>query len=164
MVEERGKEQEVNVSSDVSTDNGHGNPTPPPPKGDSHTTVGRRRLAELVRSIGSDLSLLARQQSDLAKQELGEMAATKAKGAGLLAAAGVLALFMIGFLGIAAAEGLDLVLPRWAAFLIVGGVFVLLAAIAVLIGRSALRTSVGPERTKQTVKEDVEWAKQQLRR
>lgn len=126
--------------------------------------TGRRRVPELLRSIGSDLSLLVRQQGDLAKQEFGEMAGLKARGAGFLAGAAVLGLFVIGFLGLAAAEALDQVVPRWAAFLIVAAVFVVIAAIAGLIGRRALGANVKPERTKQTVREDVEWAKQQLRR
>lgn len=126
--------------------------------------VGRRRLPELVRAISSDLSLLVRQQRDLAKQELKDIAGAKAQGAGFLAAAAVLGLFVIGFLGLAAAEGLDAALPRWVSFLIVGVVFLLLAAIAAMVGRRALGSSVNPERTKQTVKEDVEWAKQQLKR
>lgn len=142
--------------------------SPPPAAGEEARPAparsGRRRLPELVRSIVSDLSLLGRQEVELAKQELGEMAGEKAKGTGLLAAAAVLGLFVTGFLGLAAAAGLDVVLPQWVAFLIVAGTFLLLAAIAVLAGRRALGTNVSPERTKQTVKEDIEWAKQQLRR
>jgi Putative Actinobacterial Holin-X, holin superfamily III len=123
-----------------------------------------RRLPALIRSIASDVSLLVRQQKDLARQELGEIAGEKAKGAGLLAAAAVLGLFVIGFLGLAGAEALDLAMPRWAAFLVVGGAFLLLAILAGLIGRRALAARTTPERTKETLKEDVEWAKQQLKR
>ena len=122
------------------------------------------RLPELIRSIGNDLSLLIRQQVALAKQELQGIAAEKAAGGALLAAAAILALFVLGFVGLAGSAALDLVLPQWAAFLVVGGVYLLLAVIAAVIGRHALAAPSTPEQTKQTVKEDLEWARRKLQR
>jgi Putative Actinobacterial Holin-X, holin superfamily III len=124
----------------------------------------RQGLQELLRSIGTDLSLLIRQQVALAKEEMRGIAAEKATGGALLAAAAVFALFVLGFASLAGAAALDLVLPRWAALLIVAGVYLVLAVIAVLIGRNALAAPATPERTKQTVKEDLEWAKRKLQR
>jgi uncharacterized membrane protein YqjE len=119
----------------------------------------------LIRSIAADLSLLVTKQIELAKQELGEMVGARARAAGVFGAAAVLALFAVGFLGLAAAEGLAEALPRWAAMLIVAGVFVLLVAIAILAARSSIRSSSSkPELTQATLKEDVQWAKQQLKR
>lgn len=123
-----------------------------------------RRLPALLRSIAGDVSLLVRQQKDIARQEVREIVGGKARGGGMLVAAAVLGLFVIGFLGMAGAEALDLVVPRWAGFLIVGGAFLLLALVMGLAGRRALRARTTPEQTRQTLKEDVEWAKQQLRR
>ena len=124
----------------------------------------RQGLQELLRSIGTDLSLLIRQQVALAKEEMRGIAAEKATGGALLAAAAVFALFVLGFASLAGAAALDLVLPRWAALLIVAGIYLVLAVIAVLIGRNALAAPATPERTKQTVKEDLEWAKRKLKR
>jgi protein-S-isoprenylcysteine O-methyltransferase Ste14 len=124
----------------------------------------RLRLQELIRSIGADLALLIRQQVALAKEEVRGIAAEKATGGALLAAAAVSALFVLGFASLAGAAALDLVLPRWAALLIVAGIYLVLAVIAVLIGRNALAAPATPERTKQTVKEDLEWAKRKLQR
>jgi Putative Actinobacterial Holin-X, holin superfamily III len=124
----------------------------------------RQGLQELLRSIGTDLSLLVRQQVALAKEEMRGIAAEKATGGALLAAAAVFALFVLGFASLAGAAALDLVLPRWAALLIVAGIYLVLAVIAVLIGRNALAAPATPERTKQTVKEDLEWAKRKLQR
>ena len=124
----------------------------------------RQGLQELLRSIGTDVSLLFRQQVALAKEEMREIAAEKATGGALLAAAAVFALFVLGFASLAGAAALDLVLPRWAALLIVAGIYLVLAVIAVLIGRNALAAPATPERTKQTVKEDLEWAKRKLQR
>lgn len=142
-------------------------PSPGTPAATTGATLNgstRQRLPVLLRSIGSDVTLLVRQEVDLAKQELGEAASEKAMGGGLLLAAAILALFVVGFIGLTGAAALDLVLPTWAAYLIVAGVFLIACAIAALAGRSALRAPASAEATKQTVKEDVEWARRRLKR
>lgn len=126
--------------------------------------TARQRLPALLRSIGSDVSLLVRQQADLARQEMKEKAAEKAAGGALLLGAGILALFVLGFLGFAGAAALDLVLPTWASFLIVAVVYLIGGLIAGLAGRQAMAKSATPQHTKETVKEDVEWAKRRLKR
>ena len=126
---------------------------------------GARGTGPLIRSIASDVSLLVTKQIELAKQEIGEMVGTRAKAVGVFGAAAVLGLFVIGFLGMAGAEALDLALPRWAAMLIVAGMFGVLAAVAIVMARSWLRSSAAkPELTQESLKEDVRWAKQQLKR
>ena len=135
----------------------------PSPPGPTLNEPASKHLPQLIRSIGSDVSLLVKQQADLAKQEMKQKAGEKAFGGGLLLAAGILALFVLGFLGFAGAAALDLVLPAWAAFLIVAVVYALGATIAGLVGRQAVATPAAPEQTMQTVKEDVEWAKRRLR-
>lgn len=126
---------------------------------------GARGTAQLIRTIAADISTLVSKQIELAKLEIGEMVGTRAKAVGVFAAAAVLGLFVIGFLGMAGAEALDLVLPRWAAMLITAAVFGLLAALAIVAARRSLRSSASkPELTQESLKEDVQWAKQQLKR
>jgi MFS family permease len=126
---------------------------------------GERGTGPLLRSIAADISTLVSKQIELAKQEIGEMVGTRAKAVGVFGAAAVLGLFVIGFLGMAGAEALDLVLPRWAAMLITAGVFAVLAAVAIVLARGWLRSSATkPELTQESLKEDVRWAKQQLKR
>ncbi|HJR54271.1 MAG TPA: phage holin family protein, partial [Gemmatimonadota bacterium] len=141
---------------------------PPPgalPPDASASTNGGRGTGPLLRSIAADISTLVSKQIELAKQEIGEMVSARAKAVGVFGAAAVLGLFVIGFLGMAGAEALDLVLPRWAAMLIMAVVFGLLAAVAILAARSSLRSSASkPELTQESLKEDVQWAKQQLKR
>jgi MFS family permease len=147
----------------VDADIGNGaqaTPSPTPSAGD-----GDRGTRSLVGSIVADVSTLITKQVELAKQEIGEMVSTRAQAVGVFAAAAVLGLFVIGFLGLTAAEALDLVLPRWAAMLIVAVVFSILAAIAVLVARGRMRSAAAkPELTQRSLKEDVEWAKRQLTR
>jgi membrane protein len=124
-----------------------------------------RSTAELVKSIGSDASLLVRKEIELAKQEVKEGVTSKLVGGVLLAVAGVFGLFALGFLATAAARALGLVLPLWAGFLIVGGAFLLAALLGALAGVRKLKQSpMGPVQTKETIKEDVEWARAALRR
>jgi hypothetical protein len=129
------------------------------------SSLRERSTVDLVRSIAGDTSTLVRKQVELAKQEVAEGIAAKVKGAAAVAAAGVMGLFVIGFLGLAAAYALDLVMDPWASRLVVAGGFLLLAAIAGLVGlRVMKKRSIAPEETKRTVKEDVEWARAQLKR
>jgi membrane protein len=169
-VEERREEEEVQVRFDTTgpapsgtTANGDrygttGTTSPPP-------RAGRAGIGQVVRAIAADLSLLVRQQVELAKQEMSEAAKARARGIGAFAAAGVLALFVIGFLGMTAAAALAIVLPNWLANLIVAVLFLLIAVVAVMLGRTWMKTPrATAERTKETLKEDVQWAKQQIRR
>jgi hypothetical protein len=118
----------------------------------------------LVGRMAGDVGLLIRKEVELARQEITEGISAKLQGAAAFAVAAALGLFVLGFLGAAAAAALDLVLPLWAALLIVAGVVLVVAVGAALYGRSRLHQPVAPEQTKRTIKEDVEWARAQLRR
>ncbi len=119
---------------------------------------------QLVGRVAGDVGLLVKKEVELARQEVTEGIAAKLQGAAAFAGAGVLGMFVLGFLLAAGAAALDLVLPLWAALLIVAGVVLLLAGVAAAVGRTRMRQPVGAERAKQRIKEDVEWARAQLRR
>jgi protein-S-isoprenylcysteine O-methyltransferase Ste14 len=108
---------------------------------------------------------LVRKQVELAKIEMTEAVSVRAKGIGMMAGAAVLGLFALGFAALALSAALDLVLPLWAANLIVALAFVAIAGGLALAGRRAFRTAPNTaERTQETLKEDARWAKQQLAR
>lgn len=132
--------------------------TGPPPKG------VRRPIGAVVSSITDGVGTLIRKQVELAKLEVTEAVAVRAKGIGLMAAAAVVGLFALGFAAASGSAALDIVLPRWAALLIVAGVFALMAVVLVLAGRRAIKTAPTPQRTQETLKEDARWAKRQLAR
>jgi membrane protein len=123
---------------------------------------GKRSIGALVTSVIDGVKQLVRHEVELAKIEATEALSTKAKGAGLLTGAGVVALYALGFLAAAGAAGLAIVLPLWASLLIVGGVFAVLGAILFAVGRRELKAPAGVARTQETLKEDVRWAKQQI--
>ena len=77
---------------------------------------------------------------------------------GLVAYAGVLALLAAGVLGLAAAG-----LQPWLAALLVGIVVAVIGYALVQRGLSALkRESLAPRQTVETLKEDAQWAKDQV--
>lgn len=134
-------------------------------KKEQPTVNGDRTTPQLVRSIASDTATLVKKEVELARQELVEGVLAKVKAAAAMLAAAALALFGIVFLGSAAAHALENVVSPWTARLIVGGGFFLLAGIAASIGLlRAKGPPLKPEKTVETVKEDVEWAKAQLKR
>jgi len=124
-----------------------------------------RSTIQLVRDIATDTSTLVRKEIELARQELTEVLKARLLGGAALAVGGAMAVFGLIYLGIAAGSALSIVLPRWLAWLIVGGAFLVLAGGAALIGLAKMKKPpIAPEETKRTVKEDVEWAKAQLKR
>jgi uncharacterized membrane protein YqjE len=115
-------------------------------------------LATLFGELREETRLLVGKEIELAKAELDEAKGHLIKGVVGYVAAGVLAIFAVVLLSIAAAWGLAEALPTWAAFLIVGGAWVVIAAIAFTVGRSALRRfDPVPRRTIRTLKEDARW-------
>lgn len=120
-----------------------------------------RPLGEVAKNLTSDVSLLVRQEIELAKAEMAQKGRTAAPGIGMLGGAGVVALCAAGALTAFAVLVFSIFLPEWAAALIVGAV---LAAVAVALVRQGKERVADagkpiPEQTIETVKEDVEWTK-----
>ena len=126
--------------------------------------VEDRSLSEVLQDILRNLQDIVRSEVRLAKTELREEA-DKVKSSALLTGAGaVTALFALLFLLLTIVYALSLVLPIWAAALIVGSVLAVFAALLLMVGvRHFKQIHPVPERTVETLKEDVEWAKQQTK-
>jgi len=124
-----------------------------------------RPFGAVVASAIEGFRSLARQHTELIKIEAAEAASVRGQGAGLMAGAGVVAAYAVGFLAAAGAAGLAVVLPVWAAILTVAVLLTAIAGLMVAIGRRILRSAPPPgERTKALLKEDASWAKQQIAR
>jgi membrane protein len=117
---------------------------------------------QLVTSIAGDTATLVRKEMELARQEVVESITGLIKGVAALAVAGIFGLFALGWLASTLAVALDNVLAPWASRLIVAGIFLLFAVAAVMFGRRKPKPPL--EQTKRTIKEDVTWAKAQLKR
>ena len=119
-------------------------------------------IGELVKRLTEDAGNLVRQEIQLAKTEMTEKGKEVGKGAGILGGAAVLALLAAGVLTAFLVLLLDLFMPTWLAALIVGVVYLAIAAFLAKRGQTALQqVKPVPEQTIETVKEDVEWLKNQ---
>jgi hypothetical protein len=140
------------------SDNPAGEPLRPSPgTPPSHETLG-----ELVSRLSDETGALVQAHVALAKAEVTEEARRAALGGGMLVAAAVISLLAVTFLSSAAAWALDLVLDAWAAFLIVGGFWAVVAIIVAVVGRSRLK-NLKPTDTIETIEEDHRWLKNEMR-
>ncbi len=124
------------------------------------TSVDDPSLGQLFAAASRDLSLLIHQEIELAKTELAVDAKRAGIGAGFLGSAGFLGLLAALFLSIALAFGIaGLGLPLGVGFLIVGALYLLVAAVLAFGGLKAVKKVGPPKRTIKTVKDDITWAK-----
>jgi uncharacterized membrane protein YqjE len=143
------------VTEPTTTGIGQGGPSGE--KGEDSRSVG-----DIVGDIASDLSTMVRSELELAKTEARAEVAKAGKGAGLLGGAAIAGYFALLFLSLFVmyllADAMDV---EWAA-LIVFAVWAIAAAVMGVLGRARIKT-VNPalDRTQETLKEDVRWAKNQ---
>ncbi|MDO8185009.1 phage holin family protein [Conexibacter sp. JD483] len=122
-------------------------------------------VAQLLRRLSDQASLLVREEVALAKAELAEKGKHAGRSAGMFGGAAVFGLYGVGALVTAAIVALSLAVATWLAALIVAIVLFALAGIAALAGKKQVQqaTPPVPEQTVETVKEDVQWAKTRAR-
>lgn len=120
-------------------------------------------LGELIGKVSQDFSQLVSTQVELAKVEIKDEIRTAGKGAGILGVGALCAYMAVILLSFAAAWGLDAIMPTGFAFLIVGALWAIGAAVLLPKGKNKLsEVNPVPERTAETVKEDVQWARNQM--
>ncbi|MBC5829185.1 MAG: phage holin family protein [Candidatus Eremiobacteraeota bacterium] len=123
-------------------------------------------IGELLKRLSRETTLLVRQEIELAKTELTEKGKQAGKGAGMFGAAGI-----VGFLALGAFTAfvilllISLSVQPWLAALIVTIAYGAAGGILALTGKKKLQEAspLAPEQTVQTVKEDVQWAKTQVK-
>jgi len=110
--------------------------------------------------------MLVHKDAELAREEIAAKAKQMGVGVGLFGAAGMVALVSLGTLTAAAVLGLAIVLPAWAATLIVGIVWAIAAGLVALSGKKSLAagTPPVPSETAQAVKRDVRELAGELKR
>jgi hypothetical protein len=123
-----------------------------------------RSLGELFSDLARETSTLVRQEVQLAKNEMTQKATAVGKDVGFLAVGGAVA--YAGLLALIATLIIVLGtigLPWWLASLIVGVVVAGIGYFLVQKGLNALKhESMAPQQTIQTLKEDRQWAKEQM--
>ena len=118
-------------------------------------------LGELFSQMTADLGTLLRKEVELAKVETKEELGRAAKAGGMLTGGLVAAHLAAIVLSFALAWLLDEWMDTALAFLIVGVIWAVVAAVLVLAGRHRLRDVQPLPETVGSLKEDVAWAKAQ---
>ena len=131
----------------------------------THNGQPDRPVGELMSELAEQTSSLVRQELALARAELTQKGRNAGVGAGLIGGGGGLALFAFGALTAAVILLLNEVMAAWVAAALVAVVYAAVAAVLALRGKQRIEESTPPvpEQTVETLKEDVEWAKTQIR-
>ncbi|MDP9068887.1 MAG: phage holin family protein [Actinomycetota bacterium] len=130
------------------------------PGGGASSDGGSGKSAgQLMKEVTEDLSTLIRKEIELAKLEVGASVSAKLKGVAIIGIAAVLGFFALIFLLLAIRDGLDNAMGTWLADLITAVILIGAGAAGALMAKKKLTAPLKTDLTKQTIKEDVEWAK-----
>ena len=122
--------------------------------------AGIRSIPEILQDVLSNIQDIVRAEVRLAKAELGEEL-NRARSGGILVGVGaVAAIFSALFLLLACVYVLGLIMPNWAAALIVAAAVGVAAAVTLGLGLKRLKTIQAAPKTAASLKENVQWAKQ----
>jgi uncharacterized membrane protein YqjE len=123
-----------------------------------------RSVPEVLQDIVGNIQEIIRSEFSLAKIEI-KQDATQAKGPVIIGLiGGALGLYALGFLLLTAIFGMATVMPIWLAALIVGAVLTLVSiALLSAAGKRLKQVHKVPERTIESLKENVQWAKEQIK-
>ncbi|KIF06594.1 membrane protein [Streptomyces sp. RSD-27] len=127
---------------------------------------GDEPVGELVSRASQQISELVREELLLARAEMTQKGKRYGVGGGLFGGAGLVAVLAAQAVVAAAVAALWLVLPLWAAALIIGGVLAAVAAGLAAAGRKQVARAGGPapEKTIDSVKADVAEIKEKAHR
>jgi|1186.fasta_scaffold857918_1 hypothetical protein len=126
-----------------------------------HRSRREEPTGQLVKELSQDISTLVRQELQLARVEMTQKGKQAGVGAGMLGGAGAFGLAVLGGSMATIILVLDTFMPNWLAALITTLAYAAIGAVLAMRGRDRLKEAGAPvpERTKESVKEDIEWAK-----
>ena len=123
-----------------------------------------RSMVDVLQDILGNVQGLIRAEVKLAKAEVKEEAQKASRAAIVIAAGAVVGIYAVWLLLLTCLYALGLAIPMWAAALTLFVVTAVLAAVLLSAGKKRLQTvKPKPERTMETMRENVQWAKHQTR-
>ena len=125
--------------------------------------TAQRSTRELIQEVIGDIQEIIRSEFRLAKTELKEEGGKAGMAGGMFAAGGLMAV-----MGLALLEGMCVMLlamkmPLWIAFLVMAAVSLSAGGILFFAGMDRWRGLHPVQKTMTSLKEDLEWAKNQTR-
>jgi hypothetical protein len=123
------------------------------PLADPHASPGEPSIGDLIKDATTQASTLVRAEVELARAEITRDIKKGLTGSVFFIAALVVLFYSTFFFFFFLAELLDNWLWRWAAFLIVFGIMVVVTVVLALFGYLKVRRIRGPRQTIATVKE-----------
>ena len=134
-------------------------PAPPPATEDAST-------GQLIGQLTEQISRLVRHEARLAQAEVTQKAKRLGVGAGLFGGAGLVGFFGLAALVTTAILLLDIVLPAWAAALVVSVVLFAVAGVLALLGKKDVQEATPPVPTEAiaSTKVDIATVKESARR
>ena len=124
-----------------------------------------RPVGELLKQLSDQTATLVRQEMELARAELVEKGKQAGIGAGAFGGASLVGIFGLQALTATLILALATAMDAWLAALIVSAAYLLVAGVLALVGKSRVEraTPPVPERTQESVREDVEEVKTRAR-
>ena len=129
----------------------------PPLDPETQSLSTRQLLTRLIETV----SLLVTKEIELVRAEIKADLKAEIATVALLVAAGVVAVFGVTMLLVAAVFALTVWMPGWLAALAIAVLLLAIGGVLALVGWTR-RVSMPLAVTRRTVKEDVEWAKDRL--
>ena len=126
----------------------------------ANNTIGERSAGEIMQDVVRDVGEVVRGEVRLARAEMSQKARQAGKAAGFFGGAAVCGLMAVAALVLAGIAALAMVMPLWAAALVMGVLLACIGGAMYAGGRTKLKDlDPVPEQTVQTIKDDVQWAK-----
>ena len=123
-----------------------------------------RPLGDLLKQLSQETATLVRQEIELAKAEVATTGKRAGIGAGMVGAAGIVGFLALGAFTAFLILALSTFMPAWLAALIVTLVYGAVAGVLAMRGKDKVKEATPPApQTVETVKEDIEWAKNPTR-
>ena len=124
-----------------------------------------RSFQDILQDIFKRLEQIVRDEIKLARTELAAEAVQAARAGALVGAGAVTAFLGAWFLLLTCVYALAIVLPMWAAALVIGGGVTILGGITLAAGVERLRkVRATPPQTTDSMKENVQWTREQFKR
>ena len=128
------------------------------------TPQTQRSVPEVLHDIVVNLQEIVRSEFRLAKTELKEEAAKAAKPAATFGAGLVFGFYGIGFFLLASVYGLSMLMAGWLAALLIGAILAIVTiALMSSSGKKLKRVNPTPGKTIQSLEENLQWAKHQIK-